>query len=325
MQSLTPSKTYKRVIGVDIASDKIDVHDTAGKLSGEVPNTHSAIDKTLASKLRNLDGVLVICEASGGYERVLVDRMQIAGIDVALANARQVRDFAKGHGLLEKTDRIDAAVIAKFGREVHVHLAPIKSAAQRAFAALVRRRGQVLELLQAEKNRLAIDHDEVTAEMTGQTISHLQTQLETLNQKISGGLDQQAKEDPKIDVLRSVPGIGPVSTATLVAELPELGTISRAKIAKLVGVAPIVQQSGKSDKKRVTRGGRTQVRSVLYMAALVACRCNPTIKRFYNRLIANGKPPKVALTACMRKLLTILNVMVRHNEPWRQTEPSLSK
>ena len=325
MQVLTPQSTYTRVIGVDVASNKLDVHDTKGSLSGVIPNTFSSINAKLVAKLRDLGDVLVICEASGGYERVLVDAMQIAGIDVAIANARQVRDFAKGHGLLEKTDVIDAAVIAKFGCDVNVHLAPVKTDAERAFAALVRRRSQVIQTLQAEKNRLTNDPDKVTTEMIGETISHLKSQLKTLDDKIAEGLDAQAKSDPKIDVIRSVPGVGVVTTATLAAELPELGELSRAKIAKLVGVAPIVRQSGQSDKKRKTRGGRVQVRNVLYMAALVAIRHNPLIKRFYNRLITKGKLPKVALTACMRKLLTVLNDMVRNGERWRDADTCLSK
>lgn len=325
MKTNASKKTYARVIGVDIASVKIDIHDSHGKLTRELPNTCSAIDKKLTAKLKSVDNVLVICEATGGYEHVLVDSMQQAGIDVAVANPRQVRDFAKGHGYLEKTDAIDAAMIAKFGADVDVHLAPQRSDAERALQAIVRRRGQVLSALQAEKNRLAQTPDAFAKELIEQSISHWKSQLKTLDKQIEASLAQRAKVDAKIGILQSVPGVATVTTATLVAELPELGSLNRGQIAKLVGVAPLANQSGKSDKKRKAKGGRGQVRKVLYMATLVATRHNPVIKRFYNRLLAKGKLKKVALVAAMRKLLTILNDMVRNVEPWRTADLSLSK
>lgn len=324
--NLNASKArYARVIGVDIASDKIDIHDSHGNLTGELPNTCSAIDKKLAAKLKSVDNVLVICEATGGYEYALVDLMQQAGIDVAVANPRQVRDFAKGHGYLEKTDSIDAAMIAKFGSDVDVHLAPQRTNAERSFQALVRRRGQVISAFQAEQNRLAQTIDKFAKELIEQSILHWKSQLKAVDEQIERALAEQAKNDPKIDILRSVPGVATVTTATLVAELPELGSLNRGQIAKLVGVAPLANQSGKSDKQRKATGGRGQVRNVLYMATLVATRHNPIIKRFYNRLIAKGKLKKVALVASMRKLLTILNDMVRNSESWRKADLSISK
>lgn len=323
---MNASKTrYARVIGVDIASDKIDIHDTHGKLTGVLPNTCSSIDKKLAAKLKSVDHVLVICEATGGYEYVLVDSMQQAGIDVAVANPRQVRDFAKGHGYLEKTDSIDAAMIAKFGSDVDVHLAPQRTDAERAFQALVRRRGQVISALQAEQNRFSQTQDKFAKELIEQSISHWKIQLKTLDGQISKALAEQGNNDSKIANLQSVPGVATVTTATLVAELPELGKLNRGQIAKLVGVAPLANQSGKLDKQRKAKGGRSQVRKVLYMATLAATRHNPTIKKFYNRLLVKGKPKKVALVAAMRKLLTILNDMVRHGESWKTVELSLSK
>lgn len=325
MKTNASNTCYARVIGVDIASDKIDIHDSLGKLNGELPNTCSAIDRKLATKLKSVDNVLVICEATGGYEHVLVDAMQTAGIDVAVANPRQVRDFAKGHGYLEKTDAIDAAMICKFGCDVDVHLAPLRSDAERAFQALLRRRGQVLSALQAEKNRLVQTQDVFAKELIAESISHWKTQLKTLDKQIEGSLWEQRKDDPKIDILQSVPGVATVTTSTLVAELPELGSLNRGQIAKLVGVAPLANQSGKSDNKRKAKGGRGQVRNVLYMATLVATRHNPVIKRFYTRLLGKSKLKKVALVACMRKLLTILNDMVRNGEPWREANFSLSK
>ncbi|MCS7470694.1 IS110 family transposase [Stieleria sp. ICT_E10.1] len=325
MKTNAAKKNYARFIGVDVASDKIDIHDSEGKLTGELPNTCAAIDKKLTARLKSADNILVICEATGGFEHILVDSMHQGGIDVVVANPRQVRDFAKGHGYLEKTDAIDAALIAKFGRDVDVHLAPQRSEAQRAFLAMVRRRGQVLTMLQAEKNRLAQTRDPFAKDLIEQSISHWKNQLKTLDTQIETKLSERAKMDEKIDILRSVPGVATVTTATLVAELPELGNLNRGQIAKLVGVAPLADQSGKSDKKRKAKGGRGQVRNVLYMATLVATRYNPIIKRFYARLLSKGKLKKVALVAAMRKLLTILNDMVRNGEPWRTADLSLSK
>lgn len=317
MKTIVKKNSYARVIGVDIASDKIDVHDSEGKLTGEMPNTCAAINRKLAARLKSTSDVLVICEATGGYEHVLVDSMHQAGIDVAVANPRQVRDFAKGHGFLEKTDAIDAAMIAKFGRDVDVHLAPQRSESERAFLAVVRRRGQVLGTLQAEKNRLGQTHDSFARESIEQSISHWKSQLKTIDEQIDATLAEQAKKDGKVNILQSVPGVATVTTATLLAELPELGSLNRRQIAKLVGVAPLANQSGQSDKKRKAHGGRRNVRSVLYMATLVATRYNPVIKRFYERLLRKGKLKKVALVAAMRKLLTILNDMVRNGEHWR--------
>lgn len=317
MKQTASQTNYSRVIGVDIASDKIDVHDSHGKLNGEIPNTCSAINRKLSAKLKSVDDVLVICEATGGYEHVLVESMHIAGIDVAIANPRQVRDFAKGHGYLEKTDKIDAGMIAKFGNDVDVHLTPPRSDAERALQAMVRRRGQLLSALQAEKNRLPQTHDEFGKEMIEEMISHLKNQLKTIDDRMAAALNELGKDNPTVNILLSVPGVAIVTTSTIVAELPELGSMGRGQVAKLVGVAPIANQSGKSDRKRQTKGGRGQVRSVLYMATLAATLHNETIKRFYKRLIAAGKLPKVALVACMRKLVSILNDMVRNGESWR--------
>lgn len=319
MKTLTPKKNYARVIGVDIAAEKIDIHDTHGKLNGVVQNSCAAIDK-IAGKLKRSKSVLVICEATGGYENTLVESMHRARLNVAVVNPRQVREFAKGHGYFEKTDALDAAMIAKFGCDVEVHTMPPQSEEQRSFRALVRRRSQMLATIRAEKNRLAQTSDHNTKELVKETVSHCENQIKTLDSLIKDSLAEQAKDNPKIDVMQSVPGVATITTATLVAELPELGTLNRAKIAKLVGVAPMANQSGKADKQRVVKGGRSQVRSVLYMAAMVATRHNPEVKRFYNRLLSNGKPKKVALVACARKLLTILNDMVRNQEPWRTEE-----
>lgn len=317
--------TFVRVVGIDVASGKLDVNDSASKLATEIPNTSAAIAKQLVAKIKHKESTLVICEATGGYEDSLVDAMHEAGISVCVANPRQVRDFAKGHGFLEKTDKIDARMIRKFGEDVDIHLAPQRTAEERAHRALVRRRAQVLQLLSAEQNRAAQTTDTFAAEMIGESILQQKKQLKQIDERLEKVVTERGKTDPKVAILFSVPGVGAVNVSTLLAELPELGQLNRAKIAKLVGVAPMAQQSGHSDKQRKSKGGRSQVRNVLYMATLVATRYNVVIKRFYDRLLARGKLKKVALNAAMRKLLTMLNEMVRNGEPWRKVELSPSK
>lgn len=316
---------FTRVIGVDIASEKIDVNDSQSKIAVQMPNTCAAIAKRFVAKIKSAETTLVICEATGGYEDVLVDAMHDAGISVCVANPRQVRDFAKGHGFLEKTDVIDAAMIRKFGEDVEIHLTPQRSAEEKTHRAMVRRRVQVLHLLSAEQNRVTQTSDSFAAEMIKETISQLKKQLKTIDERLKKLVVERGKRDPKVAILFSAPGVGTVTVSTLLAELPELGQLNRGQIAKLVGVAPMAQQSGKSDKKRKARGGRSQVRNVLYMATLVATRHNAVIKRFYERLLSRGKLKKVALNAAMRKLLTMLNDMVRNGESWRTADLSLSK
>jgi transposase len=316
---------YRRVIGVDVASETIEICDSAGKLTGSVPNTLLDIRRSLLAQVRARANTLIVCEGTGGYEHCLVDVAHEAGIPVAVANPRQVRDFAKGHGFLEKSDTIDAKIICRFGQDVELHLAPQRSETEKRHQALVRRRCQLLELINQEENRLAQTVDTLSREMITATLSHLKKQLKEADAHLQQLLAERAKEDPKVEILSSVPGVGAVTVSTLLAELPELGKLSRTKIAKLVGVAPIINQTGKSDKQRKPRGGRSQVRNVLYMAALVATRHNPVIAAFYRRLVARGKPKKVALIAAARKLLTILNDMTRKEQPWHVADLSLSK
>lgn len=316
---------YRRTIGVDVASETIDLYDSAGKLTGSVPNTSRDIRISLVAKIRSRASTLIVCEGTGGYEHCLVDAAHEAGIPVAVANPRQVRDFAKGHGFLEKSDTIDAKMICRFGQDVDLHLAPRRSETEKRHQALVRRRGQLLQLISQEENRFAQTVDTLSRDMITATLSHLKKQLKEADAHLEKLLADRAKEDPNVGILSSVPGVGVVTVSTLLAELPELGKLNRAKIAKLVGVAPIINQTGKSDRKRKARGGRSQVRSVLYMATLVATRCNPVIAEFYGRLVARGKPKKVALIAAMRKLLTILNDMVRNQQLWHVADLSLTK
>lgn len=315
---------YRRVIGVDVASETLEIYDSEGKLSGSVPNMIDDIRKSVIAKVRARANTLIVCEGTGGYEHCLVEMAHEAGIPVAVANPRQVRDFAKGHGFLEKSDAIDAKIICKFGQDVELHLAPPRSEAEKRQQALVRRRCQLLELINQEQNRLAQTVDALSREMIAEILSYLKKQLKEADGHLEGLLAERAKEDPNVEILRSVPGVGIVTVSTLLAELPELGKLSRSKIAKLVGVAPIINQTGKSNKKRPARGGRSQVRNVLYMAALVATRYNPVIRAFYRRLLINGKPKKVAIIAAARKLLTILNDMTRNQQSWRVAD-SLAK
>lgn len=310
---------FARVIGVDVSSLQLDINDSAGKIKTSLPNTVDAVTKHLIQKIDDQPSTLVVCEATGSYEHVLVDACHQAGIAICIANPRQVRDFAKGHGFLEKTDRIDALMIRRFGEDVEVHLSAPRSPEQRAHQALVRRRVQVLELLSQEQNRLGQTQDPFALEMIKESISQLKNQLKRIDGQLAQMLQERAKKDPDVEILQSVPGVGVVTVSTLLSELPELGELSRSKIAKLVGVAPMARQSGTVDKKRRARGGRSQVRCVLYMATLVATRHNCVIREFYLRLVRRGKEKKVALVAAMRKLLTILNDMVRHGKRWQET------
>jgi transposase len=315
---------YSRVIGVDVASEKIDVNDSAEKICGSIPNSAEAINKQLVCRIQSRQDTLVVCEATGRYEQTLVDAMHEAGIPVAVVNPRQVRDFAKGLGFLEKTDGIDAQLIRKFGETVELHLTLPRTPQEKKHQALVRRRCQVLQLLSQEQNRLEQTDDLFARKLINSTLSHLKKQLKLLDQELANCLAERRQLDPRVKILESVPGVGIVTASTLMAELPELGHLNRAEIAKLVGVAPLANQSGASDKKRRVRGGRSQVRIVLYMATLVATRCNPLIQHFYQRLLVRGKPKKLALVAAMRKLLAILNHMVRQKQTWNSSELAIA-
>lgn len=325
MQTAFAGVTFERVIGVDVASRKLDLNDSRGKLRGQMANSLVAIGKQLITRIQDPQATLVVCEATGGYECALVESLQDAGIAVAVVNPRQVRDFAKGHGFLEKSDRVDAFMIRKFGEQVPVTPTPPRTPEQRHQQAVVRRRSQVLDLIHQEQNRLLQMQDDGMRELVQDSLKHLKNQLKSLDDQLEQLLEQVAQTDPRVEVLRSVPGVGLVTTATLLCELPELGTLNRAQVAKLVGVAPLIQQSGNSDRARHIRGGRSIVRKVLYMAALSATRHNAVLQRFYVRLLAKGKAKKVALVAVMRKLLTILNDMVRRNERWKEALPSAAK
>lgn len=318
--------SYTRYIGVDVSKASLQVDDSGGTIANQVHNDQQAIVRAIVSKIDDRRTTLVICEATGGYERKLVAAVHAAGVPVVVANPRQVRDFAGGHGILEKSDPIDASVLRCFGEDVrNLKLATPKSDEHESHAAMARRRKQLLDMVNQEKNRLAQTADPDVAQLIEEHLETLQKQLKLVDQKVKKMIAQEAKSNRTVQILQSVPGVGTVTTSTMTCDLPELGKLSRGEISKLVGVAPLVRQSGRYKGKRKIIGGRGHVRHVLYMATLVATRHNPVIKRFYQRLVAKGKEKKVALVASMRKLLTILNDMVRNGECWRHANLSESK
>jgi transposase len=309
MGQMTSSKLATRVIGIDVAKDKIDVSDPHGKIKKEIQNTNACIVKHLVSKIDQPDKTFVVCEATGGYERPLVKAIQDAGIAICVANPFQVRQFGKGIGVLEKTDPIDAALLQRFGEVVDLQPTPPKSPEHQHHEALVRRREQLMNMINQEQNRKAQADNKPIVSLIDETLELLNKQLKSVDLQMKAFLEKEAETNVAVTILQSVPGVGIVTTSTLLSDLPELGTLNRGAIAKLAGTR---------DRKRCIFGGRSHVRRVLYMAALTATRFNPVIKKFYARLLAAGKEKKVALVACMRKLLTILNCMVNRKERWRE-------
>ena len=317
---------YERYIGVDVSKATLDVDDSQNLIPKKIDNDTDSIVKHLIAALDSPDKTLVICEGTGGYERQLVAAMHCVGVPVVVANPRQVRDFAGGSGLLEKSDPIDASVLRIFGEDArNLTLATPKTEEQEKLMALSRRRKQVVQMINQENNRLKQTVDPEILSGLKESLDFLRKQLKKLDHQLTKMIDELAKNTPTVKVLQSVPGVGKVTIATMMSELPELGKLSRGQISKLVGVAPLVNQSGRKDGHRSIFGGRAYVRRVLYMATLAATSFNETIKRFYDRLVSKGKPKKVALIAAMRKLLTILNDMVRQGKTWRRSNLSLSK
>jgi transposase len=255
-------------------------------------------------------------EATGGYENVIAATLVASNFKVAVVNPRQVRDFAKATGKLAKTDIIDSYVLAEFAKVIKPEVRPLPDEFTRELSALVTRRKQITEMITAEKNRLSGAPENIKPEIESHII-WLKSRLKDIDNNLSKSIHKSPVCKKKIDLLKSTPGIGPVVSYTLLASLPELGTLNRRQIAALVGVAPFCRDSGTLRGKRTVWGGRANVRSALYMGTLVATKHNPVIKAFYDRLIGAGKAPKVALTACMRKLLVILNAMLKHQTPWQ--------
>jgi transposase len=302
-------------IGIDVAKAQLEFAGRPSGVRGAVPNAGDGID-ALVEQLQAGAPTLIVLEATGGYEAAVVAALATAGLPVVVANPRQVRDFARATGQLAKTDAIDAQVLALFAERVRPAPRPLPDEAAQALDALLTRRRQLIEMLTAERNRLPIARSPVRRDLQ-QHIRFLERRLREADDDLHSAVKASPLWRVKDDLLQSVPGVGRVVSLTLLAELPELGRVSHKEIAALVGVAPLNRDSGTLRGKRLVYGGRAPVRAALYMAALVASKCNPVIRVFYQRLRAAGKPAKVALTACMRKLLTILNAIARSGTPWQ--------
>jgi transposase len=301
-------------VGIDVSKDRLDIAVHGQDKVWSFTNEEGGIEQAV-KMIKELSPVLVVLEATGGIELPVVASLGASGVPVAVVNPRQARDFGKATGKLAKTDVLDAKVLAHFAAAVHPEPKALPDATTQGFAAILARRRQLVEMLVAEKNRSRTAIKPVR-ERIRKHISWLEQELDSTDKD----LDQAVRGSPlwreKDDLLKSVPGVGPVVSSTLLGQLPELGTLNRKQIAALVGVAPLNRDSGKFRGKRSIWGGRASVRSSLYMATLVATRHNPVIKAFYKKLCAAGKLKKVALTACMRKLLTILNAMIRNRTRW---------
>lgn len=304
-------------IGIDVSKAQLDVGCWPSKKTWQVANDDSGIAE-LAKQLVKEEPDLVIIEASGGYEKVVAAALGAAGLEVRLINPRLVRDFAKATGTLAKTDRIDAVVLARYGQALRPEKRPLKPEETVLLHDLLTRRAQLVQMLTAEKNRLGgSSHKKVLSEINAHIVW-----LEKRISKVDKDLDQVIRDSPIWSqanaVLQSMPGVGRVIAMTVMGSLPELGHVNKKEIAALVGVAPFARDSGTMRGQRTCWGGRANVRAALYMGALTATRCKGPIRDFYQRLVAAGKPKKVALTACMRKMLVTLNSMARTNSKWSE-------
>src|SRR6266511_4013150 len=302
-------------VGIDVAKAQLDI---AVRPTGDrwaVTNDETGM-AALVAPLQTMAPTLMVLEATGGYQRAVVAALAAAGLPIVVVNPRQARDFAKATGQLAKTDRLDARALAHFADAVRPAPRPLPDAQTEELRAMLARRRQLIAMRTAEQNRLSGVSQRLRADIQAH-ITWLDTRLASLDEDLDATLRASPVWREHETLLRSVPGIGPVCTRTLLLDLTELGTLSRQRIAALVGVAPFHRDSGTLRGTRTVWGGRTHVRATLYMSTLVAVRYNPILKGFYERLRAAGKAAKVALTACMRKLLTILNAMVKHHTPWQ--------
>ncbi len=306
----------KVFVGVDVSKDSLDVAIGPQKEIITFGNDQKGVD-ALVKKLKRIDAHLTVFESTGGYELLAASCLAEAGLAVVIVNPRQVRNFAKATGILAKTDAIDARVIARFAEAVKPEVRPLKDRQTSELTALVTRRRQIIEMIVAEKNRIRLANKRNKKDIEAH-IRWLKKRLDKIETDIGKMIQSSPIWRCKDDILQSVPGIGPVTSARLICDLPELGVLSSKKIAMLVGLAPLNCDSGKYKGRRRIWGGRAAVRSGLYMATMAAIRCNPAIKEFYRRLIAAGKCHKVAATACMRKLLVIVNAMLRDQTLWQQ-------
>ena len=296
-------------VGIDVSKDWLDVAWGPGARPWRCAYDRAGLDGLVARLVAAQPG-LIVMEATGGYESELACALEEAGLPLVVANPKRVREFARSKGQLAKTDAIDASILAQFGESIRPRIRPLPDAATRELRALVRRRLQLVEMLTAEKSRMRLATPTVLQHIE-ETMAYLRRQLKTVEQELDRAIGANAAWQAQDKLLQGTKGVGRVLAVTMLAELPELGHLDRKEIASLVGVAPFNQDSGRRRGQRRVSGGRPKVRAALYMAALVASRHNPALRETYQRLLGAGKPKKLALTACMRKLLTVLNAVTR--------------
>lgn len=309
-------QTEGTFFGIDVSKTALDLAQWGQKEVTRFENDATGIAAMVKILSSETAVTLIVVEASGGFEQTMVTELAASSLPIVVVNPTRVRNFARAKGQLAKTDQIDARVIADFAQAIRPEVRPLGTTEQQLIKALVTRRRQLINMQTAEKNRRTSINPELLPRLE-KHLDWLETELAEIEEELNDWNDQNVQWREKRTSLESVPGVGNVTSFTLLAELPELGTLSRQKIAALVGLAPFNRDSGRFRGRRHIFGGRSDVRSVLYMAALSGIRYNPVLKAFYDRLIAKGKLPKVALTACMRKLLTILNAIIRDEATWQ--------
>jgi transposase len=305
-----------RFVGIDVSKDRLDVHVCPSGQAFTTPRHDQGV-KQLVNDLRRLAPTLIVMEATGGFEIAVAAALASAALPLAVVNPRQIRDFARATGRLAKTDILDAQVIALFAERIRPEPRPLADVDSQSLAELIARRRQIIEMLGMEANRLHQARNPRVQRMLKTSLKTLQAQLAELDRDIDDSIKRAPIWRAADDLLTSVPGVGDVTAHTLIADLPELGQLDRRRLAALVGVAPINRDSGQMRGKRAIAGGRTDVRNALYMATLAAIRWNPVISKHYRSLVERGRPKKVALVACMRRLLGILNAIMRTKTPWQ--------
>ena len=303
-------------VGIDVSSERLDCHIRPSGEAFAVARDGESLN-VLVARLRTLGSALIVIEATGGYEVMVAAAIAAAALPLAVVNPRQIRDFARATGRLAKTDALDAEIIARFAEQVRPEPRAVADEQARALGELVARRRQIIEMMVAERNRRRMLTSRRLLKGVDRHLAMLEKELSALEQDIDGEIRRSPAWREKEELLRSVPGIGPIIARTLIAELPELGSLPHRKMAALVGLAPINRDSGKRRGQRRIAGGRARVRSALYMGALTAARSNPILKAFAHRLRAAGKRPNVVIIAVAHKLLTILNALLRDHSQWK--------